>query len=465
MSTNNDASASHSRPNNIVHGFIMGHGKIINKEYVVVPSNFDVFVHTERGEVFHKNIPIENINNNILNRQSHSKHLIPSGTIMEDMLINTNAFLYYNEEESRRRGVSVLTDKIGSTNISLFTHSGIILDIPTPTHKRPNLTSFYDLTGNASVHTQPDVNGVFQITPGVYGWLIKNTNGTFKKSEVKILNNWINEEMKTRYEATRPLNMRDIEKIKNISFGSHNRDILSLDVIKRGMDGNGGFRLGYLFKQINEYIKSHTEFNEYKVIIHIYTCRSYKNSSQPPALRRLQSFNQGYLNTFGNFKEKISTKIKSIKGEFNGLTNRSPNKNKLNKIIQTYSFIIKSYNKKLFFTKLEFEFMEYLIEDNMTGLIELSNNFIFNRIIQYDTLYFSGLHSILNITQFLNFKPIEEDEDLFSVIDYLMDFEKEKERKWSVLNSILIFYQSKNMDKLRKILKHYQPQFPNRIGE
>ncbi len=475
MSNNASLSVGMGSPTerqNIVHGFILGHGNIINKEYIIIPQNFDVFIHTERGNEFHKNIPIENINNSILNRQTHSSHLIRSGTLMEDMFIKSRSFLAYNEEDSRNRGEIVLSNTTSSnlTNISLFTHSGIILDIPTPTHKKPHLTSFYDLSGNASVHSLPNEHGVFEITPGVFGWLLKNRNGTFKKSEVKIINNWHDESMKTIYGARKKLNQSDINKILKISFGSHNSEIIPQIEMINGIDGEGNFRLGYLFKKINEYIKRHPEFNEYKVIMHIYTCRNYIKPITTEAnysLRRQRSFNKSYYDIYGNFKEKISNSIKSIKEQLKRTNLSAVNRTNLDNIISTFNSIVRSYNLKMFFTNQEFEFLENLIENNRTYLIEKSNNYIFRRTIEYYEYLFTSnpnrLNCYLDLIDFITFKKIDTMPHLFSIIDYFIDKMSTRDEKKQVLNIVLEHYERTNKSKLMQILAHYKSQFPNMI--
>ncbi len=385
----NDKNGENSDDPFYVHGIISGHGMIIEGEYISIPKNIDIFVHTERNSAFNpRGTPLSSVENAILSHETHSKHRIKGGTIMEDMVISLLSI--YGQDGEGVYDRIILGEPQNKNKMASFSYSGIILDKPTKNKRKPSFASFLNLKNIKNCMNLRNKNGetlkMIELDTHIFGLWDQKNNSTF----IDIINTYPRIPIMNLLLLTIPqlhsiptqLPESSIQKILNISLYHHNSDILSKDELLTGYDPElpGKFRLGYLLHKISEYIEQNSEaFDGYKVIIHLFVCRNYDGFQENnQRIKRTRSINQTYVNDYGSFFEKAEKILSYSSIPFsNGKTYSS-----IPKIQEVYQLCIHSYSQKHYLTSDEYHFIDKIIHAYHEALF-IANDYIFHRNLRY----------------------------------------------------------------------------------
>lgn len=411
----------------------------MNKEYITIPSNMDIFVHTEHNTPFHpRGTPFSSVDNAILSEQSNAKHLIKGGSLMEDMIISLQSFYGLNSESESKDKNIILSEVRDLKNIASFSYSGIILEEPTQNRRKPLFFSMKNIQNFINKGNVRNIEGnqrkIFEIDTNVYGLWDEINNSTF----IDIINTYPSTPMinfvKIRFpefgSLPKKLSENSIQKIINISFIHHNTNILSKEEAIHGFDPieRGRFRLGFLLRKIENYIYSKPSFQNYRVLIHLFVCRNYYNEPDK-SIKRIKSLNQLYQNTFGNFLVQVNEKMKSSKDIH---------------IKKTFSLLLRSYHTKYYFIEDEYQFLWNLLHDFDKALIQ-SQDMIFQRNIRYYIYMYKQedgkvLRIRYDIQKYFDFEIEEDVEKIMKIISFFMKNSTKDDEKKYVLLSVIYYY-------------------------
>ncbi len=357
--------------------FLLGHGSIISKEFIVLPNKINITFYTEKGQTLTVNETNRIFRSfNLTTVRGDNLHRIPEKMLMNNMTIELLSFFY---DDTRNF-------------LQEFDYSGIVtLRNPTPfialdervfrTYKIVPLSSrIYVNPENGEGIDWPDYD---HNTNGNYIRIIdfgKHFYGIMyeKKRGIYIINTMTNMYIKNilrTYIATKrngvPIHLSNnmppsiLNKIKRLSVHFNDESIITKDLLE---ENNYIFKLSTLLDIIKEHYGNHTD-----VMCHGIVCRSYRNNRnslagsvlasstvRPTAISQLirtKSANNVYINRFENILERFRIHISNL------LKHKSVNmpfKRKINEICRMIISFIKT-NK--FLLEIHADFIDNVIND------------------------------------------------------------------------------------------------------